>query len=165
MVGVAQLVRAPGCGPGCRGFESPRSPQSKVQVRSPGRSGGRGDERGDGGQSVQFLGAFDVDLADVLLQREAEFALGLAWPSESELKKDPAEVRLKNFPKLADFPYATSTGVIYDSANYPRSLDLALKLSGYKKLRQEQAKARKQGRCVGIGLSTYVEICAMGPSR
>ena len=82
----------------------------------------------------------------------------------AELKKDPVEVRLKNFPKLADFPYATPTGVIYDSANYPRSLDLALKLSGYKKLRQEQAKARKQGRCVGIGLSTYVEICAMGPS-
>jgi carbon-monoxide dehydrogenase large subunit len=82
----------------------------------------------------------------------------------AELKKDPADVRRKNFPKLAEFPYATPTGVIYDSANYPRSLDLALKNSGYKKLRQEQAKARKQGRCVGIGLSTYVEICAMGPS-
>jgi aerobic carbon-monoxide dehydrogenase large subunit len=82
----------------------------------------------------------------------------------AELKKDPADVRRKNFPKLSEFPYATPTGVIYDSANYPRSLDLALKLSGYKKLRQEQAKARKQGRLMGIGLSTYVEICAMGPS-
>jgi aerobic carbon-monoxide dehydrogenase large subunit len=81
-----------------------------------------------------------------------------------ELKKDPVEVRRKNFPKLSEFPYATPTGVIYDSANYPRSLDLALKNSGYTKLRQEQAKARKQGRVVGIGLSTYVEICAMGPS-
>jgi aerobic carbon-monoxide dehydrogenase large subunit len=82
----------------------------------------------------------------------------------AELKKDPADVRRKNFPKLSEFPYATPTGVIYDSANYPRSLDLALKLSGYKKLRQEQAKARKEGRLMGIGLSTYVEICAMGPS-
>ena len=63
----------------------------------------------------------------------------------AELKKDPADVRRKNFPKLEDFPYATPTGIIYDSANYPRSLDLALKISGYKKLRQEQAKARKQG--------------------
>jgi aerobic carbon-monoxide dehydrogenase large subunit len=81
-----------------------------------------------------------------------------------ELKKDPVEVRRKNFPKLSEFPYATPTGVIYDSANYPRSLDLVLKNSGYTKLRQEQAKARKQGRVVGIGLSTYVEICAMGPS-
>ncbi len=82
----------------------------------------------------------------------------------AELKKDPVEVRRKNFPKLEEFPYATPTGVIYDSANYPRSLDLLLKVSGYKKLRQEQAKARKQGRLMGIGLSTYVEICAMGPS-
>jgi carbon-monoxide dehydrogenase large subunit len=81
-----------------------------------------------------------------------------------ELNKDPVEVRRKNFPKLSEFPYATPTGVIYDSANYPRSLDLVLKNSGYTKLRQEQAKARKQGRVVGIGLSTYVEICAMGPS-
>jgi len=82
----------------------------------------------------------------------------------AELKKDPADVRRKNFPKLSEFPYATPTGVIYDSANYPRSLDLALKLADYKKLRQEQAKARKEGRVMGIGLSTYVEICAMGPS-
>ncbi len=82
----------------------------------------------------------------------------------AELKKDPAEIRRKNFPKPKEFPYATSTGLIYDSANYQKSLDLALKKSNYKKLRQEQARARKQGRYMGIGLSTYVEICAMGPS-
>jgi aerobic carbon-monoxide dehydrogenase large subunit len=82
----------------------------------------------------------------------------------AELKKDPVDVRRRNFPKLSEFPYATPTGVIYDSANYPGSLDLALKLANYKKLRQEQAKARKEGRVMGIGLSTYVEICAMGPS-
>lgn len=82
----------------------------------------------------------------------------------AELKKDPVEIRRKNFPQPKDFPYATPTGLIYDSANYDKSLDLALKLSGYKKLRQEQAAARKKGRYLGIGLSTYVEICAMGPS-
>jgi carbon-monoxide dehydrogenase large subunit len=82
----------------------------------------------------------------------------------AELKKDPVEVRRKNFPKQKDFPYATPTGLIYDSANYEKSLDLVLKLSEYKKLRQEQAAGRKKGRYLGIGLSTYVEICAMGPS-
>ncbi len=82
----------------------------------------------------------------------------------AELKKDPAEVRRKNFPQPEEFPYATPTGLTYDSADYQRSLDLALKKSNYKKLRQEQAKQRKQGRFMGIGLSTYVEICAMGPS-
>ncbi len=82
----------------------------------------------------------------------------------ADLKKDPIEIRRKNFPKPKEFPYATPTGLIYDSANYGRSLDLALKKSGYTKLRKEQAAARKNGRLLGIGLSTYVEICAMGPS-
>jgi carbon-monoxide dehydrogenase large subunit len=82
----------------------------------------------------------------------------------AELKKDPAEIRRKNFPKPKEFPYATPTGLIYDSADYETSLDLALKKSNYKKLRQEQTATRKKGRLMGIGLSTYVEICAMGPS-
>ena len=82
----------------------------------------------------------------------------------AELKKDPAEVRRKNFPQPKEFPYTTPTGLIYDSADYQKSLDLALKNADYKKLRQEQAKLRKQGRYLGIGLSTYVEICGMGPS-
>lgn len=82
----------------------------------------------------------------------------------AELQLDPAAVRRKNFPQPSEFPYATPTGVIYDSADYQTCLDIALKKSDYKKLRQEQAAARKQGRLMGIGLSTYVEICAMGPS-
>ncbi len=82
----------------------------------------------------------------------------------AELKKDPADLRRKNFPHPKQFPYATPTGLIYDSANYQKSLDTVLKLANYKKLRAEQAKLRKQGRYLGIGISTYVEICAMGPS-
>ncbi len=82
----------------------------------------------------------------------------------AELKKDPAEIRRKNFPQPKEFPYATPTGLIYDSANYQKSLETALKKSGYHALRAQQAKLRRQGRYLGIGLSTYVEICAMGPS-
>jgi carbon-monoxide dehydrogenase large subunit len=81
-----------------------------------------------------------------------------------ELGRDPVELRRKNFPRSKEFPYSTPTGLVYDSADYERSLDKALKLSGYRKLRAEQAKLRKQGRVVGIGISTYVEVCAMGPS-
>lgn len=80
------------------------------------------------------------------------------------LKMDPVVLRRKNFPQPKEFPYTTPTGVTYDSANYERSLDLALKKSNYKKLRAEQAALRKKGRYIGIGVSTYVEICAMGPS-
>ncbi len=81
-----------------------------------------------------------------------------------ELKMDPAQLRSKNFPKPSEFPYSTSTGVIYDSANYQNSLKKALRIAGYDKLRARQKAGWKNGRYFGIGLSTYVEICAMGPS-
>ncbi|MGH9358830.1 MAG: xanthine dehydrogenase family protein molybdopterin-binding subunit [Terriglobia bacterium] len=81
-----------------------------------------------------------------------------------ELKIDPAEVRMKNFPAPKDFPLDLPTGVTYDTANYQRTLKKLLKMSGYSKLRREQEKLRKQGKYLGLGLSTYVEICAMGPS-
>ncbi len=81
-----------------------------------------------------------------------------------ELNLDPAEIRRRNFPKATEFPFAAATGVIYDSGNYQRSLKRALELSGYDKLRARQKAAWKQGKYYGIGLSTYVEICAMGPS-
>jgi carbon-monoxide dehydrogenase large subunit len=82
----------------------------------------------------------------------------------AELKKDPVEIRRKNFPQPKEFPYTTPTGLTYDSADYQKSLDTVLKNSQYIKLRKEQAALRKKGRYMGIGLSTYVEICAMGPS-
>jgi aerobic carbon-monoxide dehydrogenase large subunit len=81
-----------------------------------------------------------------------------------KLKIDPAEIRRKNFPQPSEFPFKTSGGVIYDSANYERALDRALELADYKGLRRKQAELRKQGKYMGIGLSSYVEICAMGPS-
>jgi carbon-monoxide dehydrogenase large subunit len=81
-----------------------------------------------------------------------------------KLQMDPAELRRKNFPKPSEFPFQTSGGVIYDSANYEAALDLALGKADYKGLRKKQAELRQQGKYMGIGLSSYVEICAMGPS-
>jgi len=77
---------------------------------------------------------------------------------------DPAEIRRKNFIGGAEFPFATLTGLTYDSGEYAASLDKALELADYKGLRAKQAELRKQGRYMGIGLSTYVEVCGMGPS-
>jgi carbon-monoxide dehydrogenase large subunit len=82
----------------------------------------------------------------------------------AELKMDPAEIRLKNFIRNEEFPFNTPTGLVYDSGDYAAPLKKALDMAGYEKLRAEQAEARKQGRLMGIGLSTYGEICAMGPS-
>jgi carbon-monoxide dehydrogenase large subunit len=81
-----------------------------------------------------------------------------------KLNMDPAEIRMLNFPQPSEFPFQTSGGVVYDSANYQAALNRALELSDYKGLRQKQAELRKQGKYMGIGLSSYVEICAMGPS-
>lgn len=82
----------------------------------------------------------------------------------AELNMDPAEIRLKNFVRPEEFPYATATGLIYDSGNYEAPLRKAMELANYPALRAEQAEARRQGRLLGIGISTYGEICAFGPS-
>ncbi|HKF23958.1 MAG TPA: glyceraldehyde dehydrogenase subunit alpha [Candidatus Angelobacter sp.] len=83
-----------------------------------------------------------------------------------ELGMDAVEVRRKNFPAPfgGDQPFKTATGLFYDSGNYQGALDKALKMADYTKLRDEQKRARSEGRLLGIGVSTYVEICAMGPS-
>jgi carbon-monoxide dehydrogenase large subunit len=83
----------------------------------------------------------------------------------AELKMDPVEVRRKNFPKADEFPFHTATGLEYDSGDYEAALAKALDLSGYQSLRSEQAKARSEGKLMGIGMSSYVEICALGPSQ
>ena len=82
----------------------------------------------------------------------------------AELKMDPVEIRLKNFVRNDEFPFPTATGLAYDSGNYAEPLHRALQAVNYETLRREQAEARAAGRLMGIGISTYGEICAMGPS-
>ena len=77
---------------------------------------------------------------------------------------DPVEVRRKNFIASNTFPHTTSTGLTYDSGNYETTMDKALKQADYAGLRKRQAELRKEGRFIGIGISTYVEVCGMGPS-
>ncbi|MFQ5829233.1 MAG: xanthine dehydrogenase family protein molybdopterin-binding subunit [Candidatus Methylomirabilia bacterium] len=84
-----------------------------------------------------------------------------------ELKTDPTEVRQKNFVPAEAFPYdpvGILAGLKYDSGNYRPALNKALEIVDYRKFRQEQNEARKQGRYLGIGLSSYVEICGVAPS-
>src|SRR5438093_2216696 len=81
-----------------------------------------------------------------------------------ELKMDPAELRRKNFIQPKQFPFATQTGAVYDSGDYEKALDHALKVANWDQLKAERDKARAQGRLVGLGLSMYVEVCGLGPS-
>jgi carbon-monoxide dehydrogenase large subunit len=85
-----------------------------------------------------------------------------------ELKMDPTEVRRKNFIQPNDFPYEPADNILaglkYDSGEYEKALNKALEMVDYKAFRKEQAEARKQGRFLGIGFSSYIEICGAAPS-
>lgn len=82
-----------------------------------------------------------------------------------QLGKDPTEVRLVNFVKPESFPHKASAGPVYDSGNYAVALEKAMQLVDYKSLRAEQAqrRANPNGKLLGIGVSSYVEICGLGP--
>jgi len=81
-----------------------------------------------------------------------------------ELGMDPADLRRRNLIAADRFPYTTAGGATYDSGDYEKALDKLLDLSAYKALRTEQAQRRARGDRLqlGIGLSVYVEVTAMG---
>jgi carbon-monoxide dehydrogenase large subunit len=81
-----------------------------------------------------------------------------------ELNMSPADVRRKNFIAPDRFPFQTQMGAVYDSGDYGKALDLALKASNWDALIAERDAARKDGRLVGLGLAMYVEVCGLGPS-
>lgn len=85
----------------------------------------------------------------------------------AEIGLDPVEVRRRNLISPDAFPYKTRTGATYDSGNYQGSLQKALEISSYDKLRAEQRHRRDSGDSVqlGIGVSTYVEITMGGDSE
>ncbi|MCC6180129.1 MAG: xanthine dehydrogenase family protein molybdopterin-binding subunit [Chloroflexi bacterium] len=80
-----------------------------------------------------------------------------------EVGMDPAEVRRRNFLTKDQFPHTTPFGTSYDTGDYEKALDRCLEFAGYEQLRAEQAQARAQGKLMGVGLSSYVEICGFGP--
>ena len=82
-----------------------------------------------------------------------------------KLKMDPVEIRRRNLIPPFDNGHDVITGLKYDSGNYSGTLDKALNHIGYEKLRSEQTAARAEGRYMGIGVTTYVEICGLGPSQ
>ncbi len=85
-----------------------------------------------------------------------------------EMNIDPAELRLKNF--IAPFDgvkqpgYQTQVALQYDSGDYHTILKKGLEKVGYDDFRKEQAEARKNGKLLGIGISTYIEACGIAPS-
>jgi carbon-monoxide dehydrogenase large subunit len=84
-----------------------------------------------------------------------------------ELGMDPLELRRKNWIKAEEFPFTTVAGLEYDSGDYDAATQQALELLGYDELRAEQQRRREAGDPVqlGIGFSTFTEMCGLAPSR
>lgn len=80
----------------------------------------------------------------------------------AELDMDPADLRRRNF--ITEFPHKNQFGYTYDSGDYEATLNRALEYVDYPGLRAEQAAARREGRFLGIGIGSYVEISGFGPS-
>jgi carbon-monoxide dehydrogenase large subunit len=94
------------------------------------------------------MGAFAMErLLDILAAR-----LGL----------DPAEIRRRNLIPPDAYPFASASGMTYDSADFPGALEQVLAAVGYEAARREQAAARAAGRCVGLGIACYTEYTGMG---
>ncbi|MEV7005607.1 xanthine dehydrogenase family protein molybdopterin-binding subunit [Streptosporangium sp. NPDC051022] len=99
---------------------------------------------------------------------EATFAIERAVDALAhELDLDPVEVRRRNWIAHDEFPYTTICGLTYDSGNYEAATERALALFDYDALRAEQAerRARHDPVQLGIGVSTYTEMCGLAPSR
>lgn len=83
----------------------------------------------------------------------------------AEVGKDPVEVRRLNLIPKFDNGHDVAVGLTYDSGDYETTMDVALAKVDYLQLRQEQAHQREHGSYIGIGVTTYCEICGLGPSQ
>ena len=84
-----------------------------------------------------------------------------------ELGMEPMELRRKNWITYDEFPYMMASSLTYDTGNYEAATEKAQELFDYEGLRREQAQRRRSGDTVqlGIGISTYTEMCGLAPSR
>ena len=99
---------------------------------------------------------------------EATYAIERAMDSLArQVGVDPAELRRRNFIPTEAFPYSSAPGLVFDSGNYPGALDKALEMAGYEGFRKEQQERRNSNstKHLGIGLSSYCEMCGLAPSR
>jgi carbon-monoxide dehydrogenase large subunit len=86
-----------------------------------------------------------------------------------ELELEPNEVRRRNFIQPDEFPwdvglpFQDGAPTRYDSGNYPAGLELAERMIDVAGFRAEQARARAEGRFLGLGFAAYVEGTGIGP--
>ena len=84
-----------------------------------------------------------------------------------EVGVDPLAIREANWITHEEFPFTSVCGLEYDSGNYEAATARATELFDYAGLRAEQERRRASGDSVqlGIGISTFTEMCGLAPSR
>ncbi|MGM7778695.1 aerobic carbon-monoxide dehydrogenase large subunit [Arthrobacter sp. KNU-44] len=107
---------------------------------------------------VAYACSFRVTEAVYLVERMVDILA-------RKLEMDPAELRLKNFIRPEQFPYANKTGWVYDSGNYEPAMRLSMQMAGYEDLRREQLEKRERGELMGIGVSFFTETVGAGPRK
>ena len=107
---------------------------------------------------VAYRCSFRVTEASYLIER-------LVSNAAMEIGMDQAEIRTKNFIQPEQFPYTSATGWIYDSGDYPKAMDVALKQLGYEDLKKDVEARRKKGEVTGIGIASFTEVVGAGPGR
>ena len=120
--------------------------------------------------SVTFTGVFThttpTDAYRGAGRPEATYVLERTMDAlAGELEMDPLELRRKNFVK--EFPHTMASGLTIDSGDYEATLDRALELLDLDAIRADQAARRSSGdaKQIGVGFSTYNEMCGLAPSR
>jgi carbon-monoxide dehydrogenase large subunit len=77
---------------------------------------------------------------------------------------DPAEVRRINMVRPEQQPFDNRMGWLYDSGDYGAALERALEMAGYADREAAKRAARARGKLLGVGISTFVAVCGVGPS-
>jgi carbon-monoxide dehydrogenase large subunit len=99
---------------------------------------------------------------------EATYAIECAMDALArEMKIDPFELRKRNFIQKEQFPYTAFSGLTYDSGDHLLAADKAAGIADYTGIRAKQAKQNVPGatKLLGIGMSSYFEMCGLAPSR
>ncbi len=76
--------------------------------------------------------------------------------------REPWEVRRENLVSDDAMPYVNPTGKVYDSGDYRRSLDIAVREIDLPAVRAKQAAMADTDHLIGVGFANYIEMTAHG---
>ena len=99
---------------------------------------------------------------------EATYAIEVAMDALArKMKVDPYELRKRNYIKKEQFPYTAFSGLTYDSGDHLAAAEKAMSHADYAAVRKKQATQNVAGarKRLGIGMTSYFEMCGLAPSR